>query len=149
METKKDFIHDYVEDSICEILGISKEEYSNLKLDSAKKALENNKKYKTYYTQTGAFWSCYLHRINFVNLQILVEYQYCNARSLKGSIDVETYLQFITAEFILPKRVINLINKQYRLQFIEINDFKPQKRKYTKRVSKNQESLFKNNLNTI
>lgn len=140
---------EFIENSVCEILNITLEQYSDFKLDGAKKVIENNYKYKSYFTRTGAFWDCYLHRVQFVDLQIITAQRFDALNNIDEPYTASLYYQLITENFTLPSRVISLINKQHRIQFEQINDSKAPKRRSSKRVLINQKDLFNNNLNTI
>ena len=140
---------EYIENSVCEILNITLEQYHDFKLDGAKKVIEHNYKYKSYFTSTGAFWDCYLNRVNFVDLQIITAQRFDSLNNIDEPYTASLYFQLITENFTLPTRVVNLINKQHRIQFEKISDLRQPKRTTYKTVPKNQNDLFNNNLNTI
>lgn len=123
---------DFVNDKVMEILEITKTEFSELKFEAGIKAQENNNKYKSYFLQTGAFWDCFYERIKLYNLQIIVEKELYQTDCV---INKECYFDSIVSEFILPERIIRLINKQYRQQFSITSDVKRKsKRVITPRI---------------
>ena len=156
MEATAKQFNDFITTEIITHLGITTNEYRTLLFEAGIKANKNNCKYKSYFTSTGAFWDCFSHTVNFLNLKIIVEDKfYRSLNNGESAIDnVEDYFELITQNFELPKRAINLINKQYRIDFensqIIENDYlkpaKQQRRTRTPRKANNQTAI---NLNTI
>ena len=148
--------NDFMTDEIIRILGINIHDYAELLFKAGIQANENNKKYKSYFLNTGAFWDCFKHRASYVNLTLIAQEKFMI--SVRGeapiTMDVSTYIKMITENFELPKRTINLINKQYKIDFensqiIEngyLKPSKPQRRTRTPRKVNNQTEI---NLNTI
>jgi len=116
--TNKQF-NDFITNEITKNLGITTDEYKELMFKAGIKAAENNSKYKSYFTKTGAFWDCYSHHVLFFNFKIITQdtfYKSLNngERTINS---VDDYFNWITQEFELPKRAINLIHKQYVIDF--------------------------------
>ena len=156
MEATDKQFNDFIIGEILRILGITIDDYAKLLFEAGIKAQENNNKYKSYFTETGAFWDCFKYRASFVNLTLIAQDKFMN--SVRGeapiTMDVSKYIEMITQNFELPKRAINLINKQYRIDFensqiVENGYLKPskqQRRTRTPRKANNQTAI---NLNTI
>lgn len=153
MDTIDKQFNDYVTNKVIQLLDVTEHEYREILLDAGIKARNSNSAYKSYFTETGAFWDCYFNRINLINLQIIVEDSfYISINHNNGMVKEEDYFEAITKKFVLPRRVINLINKQYRLKFVKeaiTRDLKPIKKQRQTRASKNLNNQSQINLNTI
>ena len=153
METIDQQFNDYVTNKVIALLGVTMDEHRAIILDAGIKARNNNSKYKTYFTDTGAFWDCFFERINLINLQIIVEDGFHKSINQDdGLVQIEDYFKAITKNFVLHKRVINLINKQYRLKFEKeaiTSHLKPQTKQRGIRVPKKANNQSQINLNTI
>lgn len=154
MEATKEQFNDYVTNRVINMLGITTDQYNVLIFKAGLKANERNKKYLSYFVTTGAFWDCFSHNINFLNLKMIAEDDFFKLidNGETAISNVPQYFDMITQKFELPKRVINLINKQYQLQLYtnsKTSDSKLVKKQRQTRASKNLNNQSKINLNTI
>lgn len=156
MEATAKQFNDFITNEIIKNLGITKDDYTKLIFEAGIKANENNAQYKSYFTTTGVFWDCFSYHLHFINLKIIVEDKFY--KSLKNgensTNNVVDYFQLITHKFQLPKRTINLIHKQYKLEFeknqiLKQIDLHPLKKQRRVRVSKKVNNQSEINLNTI
>lgn len=148
--------NDFITNEITKKLGITVDEYKKIIFDAGTKTIENNLKYKSYFTSTGAFWDCFVHNVNFFNFQLIVEDKFYQSQVNRECpiITVEDYFNLITPNFDLPKRVINLINKQYRIDFensqiIKKGDLKSLNQRRRTRTPRKVNNQTEINLNTI
>lgn len=156
MEATAKQFNDFITNEIIKNLGITEGDYAKLIFEAGIKANENNAQYKSFFTTTGVFWDCFSYHIHFINLKIIVEdIFYKSLNNEENSINnVADYFQLITQKFELPKRTINLIHKQYKLEFDKKQiykqiDLQPLKKQRRVRVSKKVNNQTEINLNTI
>lgn len=156
MEATDRQFNDFIINETLRILGINIDDYAKLLFEAGIKAQEKNSKYKSYFIETGAFWDCFRYRASFVNLTLITQDNFMN--SVRGeapiTMDTSKYIEMITENFELPKRAINLINKQYRIdlensQIVENGYLKPLKQHRRTRTPRKANNQAQINLNTI
>ncbi len=156
MATTDKSLNDFIVEKVTRLLGITEKRYNELIFNAGIKANENNSKYKSYFVNTGAYWDCFGHRVSYFNLLLIVEDQF--EQSLPNgepvNISISDYFKLITQKFELPKRTINLINKQYRIDFensqiIKKGDLKSLNQRRRTRTPRKVNNQTEINLNTI
>lgn len=156
MEATNKQFNDFITNEIIKNLGITEDEYKKLIFEAGIRANANNSQYKSYYTTTGFFWDCFGYHLNFINLKIIVEDKFYKSldNGENAVNNVTDYFKLITHRFELPKRALNLINRQYRLEFekrqvVKKGDLQHLKKQTRTRVPKKVNNQTEINLNTI